>query len=99
MSAASIAEVTRSLTAPGELFEVETTEVRGIETRWWKHFPTTLPALLQLSRAHTALDYLVYEDERLTYEQTFARVATFAEYLRDRCGVKKGDRVALAMRN
>ena len=44
-------------------------------------------------------DYLVYEDERYTYEQIFRRVCTLSEKLRSEFGVRKGDRVAIAMRN
>lgn len=42
--------------------------------------------------------YLVYEDERLTYSETHERVLHLASLLHAR-GVKKGDRVALALRN
>jgi long-chain acyl-CoA synthetase len=40
-----------------------------------------------------------YAGERLTYAQQHAAVARLATELRDRFGVGKGDRVALAMRN
>ena len=43
-------------------------------------------------------DYLVYENERLTYAQTHQRVAALANWLIAQ-GVKLGDRVAIAMRN
>jgi long-chain acyl-CoA synthetase len=99
MSEASIAEVTRTLTGPAGPLEIELCDVHGVPTRWWKHLPKTLPELLLLSRGYGARDYLVYEDERLTYEQAFVQTATLAAHLRDVCGVRKGDRVALAMRN
>ena len=41
---------------------------------------------------------MVYDDERVTYAAWHRAVATLAQALQDR-GVKKGDRVALAMRN
>jgi acyl-CoA synthetase (AMP-forming)/AMP-acid ligase II len=41
---------------------------------------------------------VVYDDERVTYAAWHRAVATLAQALQDR-GVKKGDRVALAMRN
>src|SRR6266542_329725 len=43
--------------------------------------------------------FLVYEDERMTFEEHFRAVARLATKLVDNYGVKKGDRVAIAMRN
>ena len=95
----SIAEVHAALTAPGQMFEMEEVEIRGIPTRTWKHAPPSLRAVLEQSRAHGDLDFLVYEDEALTFAEHFAAVATLAHRLVDDFGVRKGDRVAIAMRN
>ena len=43
--------------------------------------------------------FLVYEDERLTFDDVFAQVDALADALVDRYGVAKGDRVAIGMRN
>lgn len=43
-------------------------------------------------------DYIVYQEERVTYAQAHVQVATIAELFRQR-GVVKGDRVAIVMRN
>ena len=43
--------------------------------------------------------FLVYEDERLTFDEHYRRCAAFAHALAERYGVGKGDRVAIAMRN
>jgi long-chain acyl-CoA synthetase len=98
MQEASLEEVTRQLTAPSALFEMETREVNGRRVRCWKHFPATLDALAKLVLIHLDKQYLVYEDEHLTYTQAFGRVAALAAYLQS-IGIRKGDRVALAMRN
>jgi long-chain acyl-CoA synthetase len=95
----SIEEVHATLTAPGERFEMATATIRGIDTRIWKHAPSSLPMILEQSRAHGDLDFLVYEDERWTFERHFAAAAHLAHQLRDRFGVATGDRVAIAMRN
>ena len=95
----SIEEATRSITAPGQMFEMEEIEIRGISTRVWKNCPANLATILELSRGHCDRDYLVYEDERTTYEENFRIAATLAHALRDRFGVELGDRVAIAMRN
>ncbi|MEO9224407.1 MAG: class I adenylate-forming enzyme family protein, partial [Acidimicrobiales bacterium] len=99
MTEPTIAEVTAQLTAPGQPFEMETIEIDGIPTRAWKNAPPNLPAILAASRAHGDRDFLVYEDERFTFERHFAMAAQLAHVLIDDLGVAKGDRVAIAMRN
>jgi long-chain acyl-CoA synthetase len=98
-AAMSLAEATAALTAPGQLFEMEEVMIRGIPTRVWKTAPATLRTVLELSRGHGDADFLVYEDERTTFEQHYRIAATLAHRLRDRFGVEKGDTVAIAMRN
>ncbi|HZR81658.1 MAG TPA: class I adenylate-forming enzyme family protein [Candidatus Binatia bacterium] len=95
----SIADVHALLTAPGAPFEMEERVIRGIPTRVWKNAPPALPAIVAASRAHGERDFLIYEDDRWTYERHFRTVAHLARVLRDRFGVAKGDRVAIAMRN
>jgi long-chain acyl-CoA synthetase len=99
VSEPTIAQVHAQLTAPGQPFEMEEVEIRGIATRTWKHAPPSLRAVLEASRAHGAADFLVYEDEHFSYERHFQLVARTATALAERCGVGKGDRVAIAMRN
>ncbi len=93
------AEIESSLTAPGSIFEVTEAQVQGITMRVWKNAPPTLRSVLELSAAHGDKDFIVYEDERLTFAQHVAQVATLAQRLRERYGVEKGDRVAIVMRN
>jgi long-chain acyl-CoA synthetase len=95
----SIEEATRAITAPGQMFEMEEVEIRGVRTRVWKNCPASLRVVLELSRGHGDRDYMVYEDERTTYEENFRIAATIARELHDRFGVEHGDRVAIAMRN
>ncbi|HEV7761878.1 MAG TPA: class I adenylate-forming enzyme family protein [Acidimicrobiales bacterium] len=97
--AATIAEAHARLTAPGERFEMAEATVDGQVLRTWKNAPPHLPALLEASRAHGDLAFLVYEDEQLTFEQHFRAAAHLAHVLRDDFGVAAGDRVAIAMRN
>ena len=95
----SIAEAHAALTAPGQFFESEEVEIRGIRTRTWKNAPVTLRAIAERSRQHGDAVFVVYEDERTTFADHFRRTATFAHRLIDEYGVEKGDRVAIAMRN
>ena len=95
----SIAEADAQLTAPGQMFEVDEVEIRGITTKVWRNCPATLADILTLSRGHGEKTFLVYEDERTTFEEHFRACAHLATILRDRFGVREGDRVAVAMRN
>ncbi len=79
-------------------FEVETVTIRGLATRTWKNAIPTLAELVAAGRAYGDTTFLVYEDERVSYDAWHRAVAALAAHLRD-CGVAKGDRVALAMRN
>jgi acyl-CoA synthetase (AMP-forming)/AMP-acid ligase II len=96
--AMSRAECRDRLTAPGERFEMETIDIRGVPTRVWKHAPTNMRQVAMAARTHGDRLFAIYENERVTYEAWFRAVARMAAELRER-GVAKGDRVALAMRN
>jgi long-chain acyl-CoA synthetase len=94
----SIAEAHARLTAPGERFEIEEIPIRGILTRVWKNAPPTLRHVFENARGFPDREFLVYDDDRATYE-AFARatLALAAQLQAD--GVRKGDRVAVIMRN
>jgi long-chain acyl-CoA synthetase len=96
---ASIEEATAQLTAPGQMFEMETVEIDGYPIRTWKNAPPNLRAVLEQSGARGDLGFLVYEDETMTFGEHFRAAAHLARVLQERYGVEKGDRVAIAMRN
>ena len=94
----SIAEAHARLTAPGQRFEMEERVIRGVLQRTWRNAPPTLRDIFLNGRAFGAREFLVYEDDRATYE-AFSRAAiTLARQLQAD-GVRKGDRVAVIMRN
>ena len=93
-----LAAATAQLTAPGQIFEMDTAVVRGQTLRIWKHAPPTLRVVLDLSIGHADKAFLVYEDERWTFGEHYRAVATMAARLVD-AGLARGDRVAIAMRN
>jgi long-chain acyl-CoA synthetase len=92
-------EIEARITAPGGMFEVVTEDVRGVPMRVFKNRARSLRQLLEGARAHGDKDYIVYGDERVSYAQTFARAAAFANALRERYGVRPGDRVAILAAN
>ena len=93
------ADVTATLTAAGGPFEMEDVVIRGIPTRTWKTSPVSLRAVFELSALHGDKDFLVYEDERVTFAENYRTVAALGHQLVERFGVRPGDRVAIAMRN
>jgi long-chain acyl-CoA synthetase len=95
----SIAEVHALLTAPGSPFEMDEAVVRGVPLRVWKAAPPSLRAVLESSRERGDELFLVYEDERISFARHVAVVATLARRMVEELGVRKGDRVAIAMRN
>ena len=94
----SLADATAQLTAPGQMFETERTLVMGLEMTVWKHAPRNLRVVLDLSRGHGERDCLVYEDQRVNFEEHYLIAATLANRLVAE-GVRKSDRVAIAARN
>ncbi len=95
----SVAEANATLTAPGQLFEMEDRDIRGISTRTWKNAPETLRTILDLSLGHGDKTFLVYEDERTSFAEHYRIACTLAHRLRDEFSITPGDRVAIAMRN
>jgi long-chain acyl-CoA synthetase len=96
--AMSIAQAHAILTAPGMPTEVEEIDIRGVKTRVWKNLPPSLRSVVELARAHGERIFLVYEDERVSFEAFHRAVSAFARELQAQ-GVGKGDRVAVIMRN
>ncbi|MBA4013691.1 MAG: AMP-dependent synthetase [Phenylobacterium sp.] len=86
------------LTAPGAPFEVDEIPVRGNMIRMYKNAPPSVRELWLSTAAYGDRDYLVYENDRLTYAQAHAQVNAIAAWLFAQ-GVQPGDRVAIAMRN
>ncbi|HEV3188045.1 MAG TPA: class I adenylate-forming enzyme family protein [Acidimicrobiales bacterium] len=94
----SLQEATARLIAPGQMFETERAVVQDRELTVWKNAPTSLRQILDLSLNHATRDFLVYEDQRYTFDEHYRAAATLAARLVE-LGVRKGDRVAIAARN
>lgn len=96
--AMSIAEAHRRMTAPGSMLEVEEREIRGAPIKVWKNAPPTLAEVFAMSQFFADRTFLVNDDERVTFDAHRRAVARFAARL-TADGVRKGDRVAIIMRN
>ncbi|MFI4934729.1 MAG: class I adenylate-forming enzyme family protein [Caulobacterales bacterium] len=97
--AVSLAQAHAILTAPGMAFEMETLTINGRPTRVYKNAPPNLRVLFEASRQWGEREFIVYEDDRLTFDQHYRAACALANVLAERYGVAKGDRVAIAMRN
>ncbi|MEL6946308.1 MAG: AMP-binding protein [Pseudomonadota bacterium] len=76
--------------------------IRGVTYPVFTNAPKTVPDLLKHVRAahgDGADDYLVFGDERWTFDEFSKAVGTLAAALQSQFSVQPGTRVALAMRN
>ncbi len=89
-------EACARVSAPGAPYEIVEDE-HG--KRQFKHAPPNLRALFDIARGGGDDAFLVFEDERWTFDQVFARIDSLADALVNRYGIAKGDRVAIGMRN
>jgi long-chain acyl-CoA synthetase len=94
----SIAQAHALITQPGAMTETEELTLRGVKTKVWKNAPPSLRSVVETARGHGEKIFLVYEDERVSFEAFFRAVARLAQAMADE-GVTKGDRVAVIMRN
>ena len=83
----------------GTPFELTEAEVFGVKMEVFKNAPQNLAVALQGARAHGDATFLLYEGERYTFSRVMDEVDGLAHLLVNTYGVKKGDRVAVAMRN
>jgi long-chain acyl-CoA synthetase len=96
--AMSIAQAHALLTQPGSMFELSEADIHGVSFKIWKNAPPTLREVFMLGSLFGPRDHLVFEDERATVS-AFQAAATKMAHQLVADGVKKGDRVAIVMRN
>lgn len=94
----TIAECNALLTSPGARFETQDVTIGGVTLKTYRNV-STFRALVQQSREWGEKEFLLYQDERVTFSAHYKAVAHLAARLINDFGVKKGDRVAICMRN
>ncbi|MCP4005815.1 MAG: acyl--CoA ligase [bacterium] len=87
------------VTGPGGQFEIVESEIRGVPVKVFKNTPTSLRDAFQVARSRSDEIFLVYEEERITFGQVMKAIDELAAGLVENFEVKRGDRVAIAMRN
>jgi long-chain acyl-CoA synthetase len=96
----SIAQANAAIAASDSPLKLADGVVGGVPMKIYSEAPPTVRAILQLGEMQFgARDYLVYEDERVTFTAFARAVEHFAKILTEQYGVVKGDRVAVIMRN
>ena len=92
------AEAIAELTSAGSVFELETVPVYGNPVRVFKNAPATLRDVWITAGARGDIPYFHYDGHTVSYGEAHTQVISVAAWLASR-GVKKGDRVAVGMRN
>jgi len=89
----------RALTAPGAEFALVDEVVDGIPMRVYRRGPHTLREMLLDTAEFADRPFSVYRGDRLTYAEHRRLVFGLAAAFAAGYGLRKGDRVAIAMRN
>jgi acyl-CoA synthetase (AMP-forming)/AMP-acid ligase II len=84
---------------PGAPFEVIEEQVLREPMRVFKRRPRSLREVLQASAVHADKLYVVHDERRITYAENLQLVGSVARNLRDRHGIRPGDRVAILAAN
>ena len=90
-------EAIAATTGPGGPYELVDAVIGGRTLRVFKHAPASMRALYE--ETATDLPFLSYDDERWTFAQAWQAAARIGHVLVHDCGVRHGERVAIAMRN
>jgi long-chain acyl-CoA synthetase len=94
----SYEEAGAQVTGPGQLFELVDGRINDTDYRLFRNAPKTLGQLFSGARGDTST-FLVYEDERWSFDDTMHHVDALAHALVHTFGITKGERVGIAMRN
>lgn len=90
-------EALKLASAPGLPHEVRVIDIAGVPQRVFVNAPKSLREMIEQNLSDKT--FVVYEDERYSFNETHAKAGRIAHLLVHKYGVKKGDRVAISMRN
>ena len=83
-----------------ELFQTEDVEIRGTFYKAFNKVPADLQELLDYGKTVREWEeFIVYEKEKISYLDFCDQVSRVSSFLQKEVGIKKGDKVAIAMRN
>jgi len=87
------------LTQAGAPYELVTETVGGQPLRAFRNTPRNMRELFAPAYQHGDKEFVVFEGERWSFARLLGLADAIAHQLVHRSGVRKGDRVAIAMRN
>ena len=83
-----------------ELFQTENVEIRGTIYQAFNKVPADLKELLEYGKkVREWEEFIVYEKEKISYLDFCNQVSKLSSFLQKEVGIKKGHKVAIAMRN
>ncbi len=95
----TLADPLALVTGPDSPMTVSKAMIRGVEYDVFTHAPNDMRDFFSFSNTHfKEREFLIYEDERLTFGEVQRRAVSLAKSLID-LGVQPSDRVAISMRN
>ena len=82
------------------MFQTENVEIRGTIYKAFNKVPADLKELLEYGKkVREWEEFIVYEKEKISYLDFCNQVSKLSSFLQKEVGIKKGDKVAIAMRN
>ena len=90
--------VLEQVTAEGML-SLKKETVRGNEYHVFAEAPNNLREFFEIGLLHGDWEHIVYEEDRITYPETYARANQLGNVLQSAFGIEKGDKVSFSMRN
>jgi acyl-CoA synthetase (AMP-forming)/AMP-acid ligase II len=99
-SAIITAEMNKLAAQSGSDFEVVQRDINGINFNVFKNLAESLPVMYKsVIDTHGDNEFLVYLDQRYSFNDIYQQAASFAQSLQQDYQIKSGDSVVIAMRN
>ncbi|MCP4842656.1 MAG: AMP-binding protein, partial [Halieaceae bacterium] len=92
-------DIEGELVGPGGAFEIAREDVLGESIKVFKNRDRSLRQIVENSVHHGDNEYIVCEQQRISFREHLARVSAVAYHLRRDYGVQPGDRVAILADN
>lgn len=102
MNALTLEQAVHQVTTSNPIFKVGSADIRGVQYPVFENIPAHIRALMQASRegqGNGTADYIVFQDERWSFDEFCFETNRMAHVLHQELNVKQGDPVAIAMRN
>lgn len=102
MNALTLEHAVREVTTTNPTFKVGSADIRGVQYPVFENIPQHVRALIQASHEiqdNGAAEYIVFENERWSYEEFCRETKQMAHVLQDSLRIRQGDPVAIALRN